>query len=103
MVKREDGLEGGMDAAVAQAGVDLPLAFAHEERIDEHLADGGEQIPVGHQSLGPALLVRHGKVTDPLGVDRGTRNPQFDAYGDEGMGRAREAATASRITSASLG
>ena len=73
-----------VDPAVAQAGVDFPITLAHEGRIGEDVADGDEQVTVGHQGLGAALLERHRTSNTPLGIHRGTRNPQFIADGDEG-------------------
>ena len=58
--EESDAFDICVDAAVAQAGVDLPVALAHEGRVGEHLADGGEKVLVWHQGLGPALLERYG-------------------------------------------
>ena len=76
----------GVDTPVTQAGVDFPVTLAHEGRVGEHFADGDEQVTVGHQGLGAALLERHRTPALPLGVDRGTGNSQFIADGDEGRG-----------------
>ena len=73
--QKSDPFYIGVDTPVAQAGVDFPVALAHEGRIGEHFADGGEQVTVGHQGFGATLLEQLRTTIVPLGVDSGTRNP----------------------------
>jgi hypothetical protein len=70
-----DAFDIGVDAAVAQAGMDFPVTLAHEGWVGEDFADGYEQVVVGYQWLGAALLERQRDAAVALSVNRGTRNP----------------------------
>ncbi len=75
--EQADPLDVGVDPAIAQASVDLPVALAHERRICEHLADGGEQFVIGHEGFRPRLATRSTFHRRPLGIDGGAWGRQF--------------------------
>ena len=72
----------GVNAAIAEAGMNLPIALPHERWVREHRADGAQEISVGHEWLGTRLGDwNRDLLLRPLGIDRGTGNAQFLADG----------------------
>jgi hypothetical protein len=42
--EQPDALAVGVNAAIAEAGMNLPIALPHERRVREHHADGIQEI-----------------------------------------------------------
>jgi len=74
----------GANAHVAQAGVDLPIAFSQERWVGQDAVDGSQEFGIGHDGARSALGRRLdlGGPRD-LGIDRGTSNTQFPTHGHQ--------------------
>ena len=68
----------GADALVAQAGVDLSIAFSQERWIGQDAVDGGQEFGVGNDGARSTLLrgVNLGG-SHSLGIDRGAGDTKF--------------------------